>query len=399
MQRAVAWSAVVAATFTMTVSYVDRVTLAVLAPSVTEALHLTETQYGLLTSAFSFAYLFATPLAGWWIDRVGARRGLVGSVLAWSTVAALHALVPSFAALFALRIALGITEGPSFPGAAQTVQRVLPPEERARGFGVLFTGSSVGGMIAPLLAAALFALAGWRFAFVGTALIGLVWIPIWLGVTSIPEVRARLDASPDELAAPRPSLGAMLADPTMLRALASILAAAPVFAFVQAWGAKYLVRTFSVQQADVGDYLWLPPLVFDAGAVLFGDLASRVRKTGGTVRPLYAIGILLATSIAFLPYAHTPWQSMIVLGAAMAGGGAIYTITTAETLSRMPPGAVSFAGGLMACGQSVAGVIANPLIGWSVDTTGDYRIASVSLAIWVVPGALLWLVTARTAPR
>jgi hypothetical protein len=38
---------------------------------------------------------------------------------------------PGFAVLFMLRIALGVAEGPSF-GAAQTVQRVLPPADRPR---------------------------------------------------------------------------------------------------------------------------------------------------------------------------------------------------------------------------------------------------------------------------
>src|SRR5512139_3534781 len=94
VSRRVAWSVALAATFTMTVSYIDRTTLAVLAPSVTKALGISETAYGWLASAFSIAYLLATPLSGWWIDRIGARRGLVWSVLLWTIVAALHAVVP-----------------------------------------------------------------------------------------------------------------------------------------------------------------------------------------------------------------------------------------------------------------------------------------------------------------
>ncbi len=77
----------------MTVSYVDRQTFAFLGDTVTKALGLTETEYGWLTSAFSIAYLFAVPVSGWWLDRAGARRGLAISVLLWSSIAALHALV------------------------------------------------------------------------------------------------------------------------------------------------------------------------------------------------------------------------------------------------------------------------------------------------------------------
>src|SRR5262249_60466970 len=129
VHRSTAWAVAICATLTMAVSYFDRSTLAVLAPTVKEQLHISGTAYGWLTSAFSIAYLIAAPLTGWWIDRIGARRGLVTSVLLWTAVAALHAVVPGFWVLFGLRIALGIAEGPSFPGAAQTIQRILPPED------------------------------------------------------------------------------------------------------------------------------------------------------------------------------------------------------------------------------------------------------------------------------
>src|SRR5262245_59034781 len=141
-----AWAIALTATFTMSVSYFDRQTLSALAPTVTKALTIDETHYGLLVSPFSIAYLVGAPLAGRLVDRIGARRGLLGAVLFWSVVAALHSLVPrfmvlfalsGFTVLFALRIGLGLAEAPSFPGAAQTVQRALPAAERARGLGIL----------------------------------------------------------------------------------------------------------------------------------------------------------------------------------------------------------------------------------------------------------------------
>jgi len=395
VSRRVAWSVALAATFTMTVSYIDRTTLAVLAPSVTKALDISETAYGWLASAFSVAYLLATPLSGWWIDRIGARRGLVWSVLVWTSIAALHAVVPGFAVLFVLRIALGMAEGPSFPGAAQTIQRVLPPQDRERGFGVLFTGSSIGGMIAPPLASALYAFAGWRVAFVGTAIAGLVWVPVWLWVTRRTEVRAQMDGAPAVAAdAPqRATFRQLVGHPIMVRALFAILAVASIGGFSLGWGAKYLHKTFGVEQAAIGQYLWLPAVMFDAGAVLFGDLASRqVRPPGVPPRLLFSIAIPFAASLALLPFATTPWNAMIVLGAAMIGSGAIYTFVTADLLARVPPASVSLSGGVMAGAQSLALIIVNPLIGWSVDVHGHYDIVAWSLGALVVPGSIVWLV-------
>jgi ACS family hexuronate transporter-like MFS transporter len=391
--RRVAWSVALAATFTMTVSYIDRTTLAVLAPSVTKALDISDAAYGWLASAFNIAYLVATPVAGWWIDRVGARRGLVWSVLVWTVIAALHAIVPGFAILFILRIALGLAEGPSFPGAAQTVQRVLPPADRERGFGVLFTGSSIGGMIAPVLASGLYAFAGWRVAFVGTAVAGLVWVPIWIWVTR--KAKAQLDRVPVvEAGMPARATFAQLARHSiMLRALCAVAAVAPISGFALGWGAKYLNKAFAVPQAEIGHYLWLPALAFDAGAIVFGDLASRQRRApGAPPRGLFALAVPMAAALVLLPFATSAWSAMGLLAMAMVGAGAAYTFVTSDLLARVPPASVSFAGGIMAGAQSLALIIVNPLIGWSVDTYGSYDIATITLGVWVVPGSIAWLV-------
>jgi ACS family hexuronate transporter-like MFS transporter len=385
VNRRLAWTVVLVATFTMTVNYVDRNTLAVLAPSVTKALHIDEEAYGWLTSAFSFAYLFATPIAGWWLDRAGVRRGLVGSVLVWSVIAALHALVPGFAALFALRIALGIAEGPGFPGATQTVHRVLPPEDRARGAGVLFTGSSIGSMIAPLLAGFLFRHGGWRFAFLGTTIAGLCWVPLWILVTRRPEVKAALAAPIEQQAAPR--VTTVLRHPAVIRGIIGILACAPGIGFLLVWGAKYLVATFAVKQGDVGDYLWLPPLCFDLGAIGFGDLLARTRAPNA----IYVVGIVLSSALALLPWAATPWQAMGIISVTVAGTGALYTVVLADLLQRVPREATSLAGGIVAGGQSLALIIANPIIGRAVQHYHRYDEVAVATAAWVVPGSVVWL--------
>ena len=377
---------------TMSVSIFDRNTLAVLAPSVTKAMGISESAYGWLAAAFAGAYLAATPLAGRWIDRIGARRGLVYSVLVWSAVAALHALAPGFGMLIALRIGLGIAEGPSFPGAAQTMQRVLPPGDRSRGFGVLFSGSSIGAMAAPPIASFLYDLAGWRVAVLGTAGIGLLWIPLWLVVTRRPGVAAQMDTpGPAPEPMPRPALRELAAHPIMVRALIALFAVAPLVGFLMGWGAKILVQRFGLTQGQVGAYLWLPPLVADGGAILFGDLAARQRRPVGVPpRALLALAALLATSLVLLPLAGTPWQWIAITSVTVAGAAAVYTLVTADLLGRMPPGSVSAAAGIHAGAQALSVMIASPLIGLAVQRFGGYEGIEIVLGAWVVPGCLVW---------
>jgi ACS family hexuronate transporter-like MFS transporter len=397
--RRYAWLVAIVATLTMTVSYIDRNTLAVLAPTVTKALGISNEAYGWIGSAFSMAYLIGTPLAGWWIDRAGARRGLVVSVLVWSVVAALHALVPGFTTLFVLRFALGLAEAPSFPGASQTVQRILPPRDRERGFGVLFTGSSIGSTVVPILAVFLFTQAtprfgadAWRIAMLGTTAAGLIWIPAWLAVTRSPAVRAQLAALPVDPSVPRIPFGRLVRSRVMLRALAGVVASAPVFNFPTVWGAKYLTATYGLKQEQLGHYLWLPALLFDVGAILFGDLASRQRRPEGVPpRSLYAVGVALAAALAFLPLAGGPWDGILILGAASIGAGAMYALTTSDLLARVPVGSVSLASGTVAGAQSLALIICNPLIGRAVDHLHSYDAVALGLGLWVLPGGLFWL--------
>src|SRR5579883_1777643 len=139
LSRGRAWSIAVVATLAMSVSYVDRQVVAAIATSVRAALGFDATHFGWLASAFSAAYMVAAPAAGVVLDRTGARRGLAVAIVAWSVVSAAHAFVPTFAVLFAMRLALGVAEAPSFPGAAQAVRRALPPRDRSAAFGVIFT--------------------------------------------------------------------------------------------------------------------------------------------------------------------------------------------------------------------------------------------------------------------
>ena len=394
LSRAEAWPIALTATLTMSVSYIDRQTLAAIAPSVQRALHIGDSSYGDLVSAFSLAYLVGAPLAGILVDRIGARRSLPGAVLLWSLVAALHALVPGFAVLFALRIALGFAEAPSFPASAQTVHRVLPPSDRARGFGVLFTGSSIGAMIAPPLATRLADHFGFRAAFLGTAAAGLCWVPLWLWVAHRPAARAALDREAAVPASAPPSATAALRHPAVLRAVLVVLASAPLLSLAFNWGTKLLVHDLHMTQRQTGDYLWLPPVFFDGGAVLFGHLASVARARSGddgVPRPLLAVAALCMMAGAALPFAGTPGGAVAVMCVTMLGGGGLYALPMADLAARVPPTMVAAGGGICAAAQSIAHIVANPFIGRSVDRTGSYAVAAVVLAAWVVPGCLGWL--------
>lgn len=388
-----AWAVTLVATSTMAISYLDRSVLAVLAPSVQADLGIDDASYGWLQSAFSIAYLASAPIAGLLLQRFGLRRGMLAAVLSWSVVAAIHAGVPSFGALFALRLALGTTESPSFPGSAAAIARAQPPHARARALGLLYTGSSLGSIVAAPLAPALAVwLGSWRGAFLGTAVLGLVWIPLWLWVTSDATTRARLEQAPSALRGP--GLWVVLRHPAVIRASILVAATSPIFAFVLGWGSKLLVEVHDIEQANVGRYLLVPSLMLDLGAIVFGHFASlhsRAHGTKSTPTFVVVVALLLTLSFAAVPFVPGPWAAMVTAGVALAGAGGLFAIFTADMITRVGADVAATAGGCTASVQSILYVIANPLFGYGHTALGSYDLVIVLTALWALPGALVWL--------
>jgi ACS family hexuronate transporter-like MFS transporter len=382
----------------MSVSYVDRQALASIAPSVTSALALDNTHYGSLLSAFAMAYLVGAPLSGVVVDRLGARRGFAAAVIVWSIVAGAHALVFSFGALFTLRVLLGFAEAPSFPAAVQAIRRALPGARRPLALGLLFTGSSLGAIVAAKLTVRLDAAYGFRAAFAGTALIGTAWLPFWLWVTrGVGLDRAAAPQLPADDASTHAhrstSWTAIATNPAVLRAIVAVAGSAPLTMFVLNWTSKYLVDAWNLPRAGVGSFLVWPPLVFDLGAIGFGALASRRRESDRPTTPtgLLTLAMALGSLLALAPFARSPEVAIALFSLSACGGGGIYVLVTSDMLSRIPIERTSTAGGMTAAAQSIAHVIAGPLIGWTVDRTHSHSTALFALGGIVVPTTITFL--------
>lgn len=405
------WLLAAVATLALTVSYVDRQALAAIAPTVKLALGMNHTHFGWLTSAFSMAYLVGAPLSGFLLDKYGARKGLTTAVLLWSLVAAMQALAPSFAVLFALRIGLGLAESPTFPAAAQTVRRAMPVRARSFAFGMLFTGSSIGAMIAAPLAVTFNKHFGWRAAFVLTSTVGLLWVPLWLFVSR--KLKGPADEpppTPDSLFHPQPtpaSFFSLFREPAVLRALFGILASAPVMLFAINWAPQYLNEARHIPQNDVSHYVWMVPLLFDIGSLGFayaGSRRDRIAAAAGsetkrTHWDLFLAAAVVTTALAFVDRASGPRSSMFVLGIGTAGCGGFYALLTADMMSRVPKERASSAGGLSAAAQSVTHIILAPLFGKYIDRTKDFGGMMTILGMMTLPAVLPYILTARREHR
>jgi ACS family hexuronate transporter-like MFS transporter len=122
------------------ISYADRNTLALLAPTILRETELSAQRYGLIVSAFSIAYVFGNLIWGAVLDRVGVFWSMAGAVALWSAASASHAFASEFLGFAAARCLLGFAEGATFPGAVRTVVQTLPVTSRSRGIAVAYSG-------------------------------------------------------------------------------------------------------------------------------------------------------------------------------------------------------------------------------------------------------------------
>ena len=171
------------------ISYIDRTTLALLAPTILKETHLSGEQYGFIISAFSVAYMLSNPLWGRILDRAGLRRGMTAAVACWTAASMAHAFASGLWSFGLARAALGFGEGATFPGGLRAVVQTLPPEQRGRGLAVAYSGGSLGAVLTPLIVTPIFLWRGWRAAFWFTGAIGLAWLAIWFMVARRPDIR------------------------------------------------------------------------------------------------------------------------------------------------------------------------------------------------------------------
>src|SRR5437870_7385564 len=173
------WRIAVLVSAAIAISYLDRQTLPVAVTAIGRDIPLTNTQFSVLQSAFLFSYAFMYAGGGKLADILGTRLGFTVIMIFWSLACASHALAANFAMLAASRFLLGMGEGGGFPAATRAVAEWFLSAERATAMGIINAGTAVGGVIAPPLIAAILIYLNWRWIFLLTGAIGLLWIVWW----------------------------------------------------------------------------------------------------------------------------------------------------------------------------------------------------------------------------
>ena len=325
----VRWTVVALLFGATTVNYIDRQVLGILAPTLTRELGWRETDYARIVSWFSVAYGFGMLGMGRFMDRIGVRVGLSVAVGLWSLASMGHALVRTVGGFGVARALLGVGESGNFPASVKTVAEWFPKRERALATGIFNAGSNVGVILAALLVPWIALALGWRWAFIATGALDLVWLVAWLTLYRDPGRHPRV--SPAELAWMR-SDPVEPAGTVPWRSLlgrrqtwAFIVGKAmtdPVWLFYLFWLPKFLDASFGVRLAGLAAPLVVIYVAADVGSVTGGWISGALIKRGWSVnlgrKTALLVAALAIVPTIFAPAAGRMWVAVSIVGVAAA---------------------------------------------------------------------------------
>lgn len=379
-----------------TINYMDRQVLGILAPTLQAQLHWSESGYARVVLSFTLVYAFGFLAAGWWLDRVGVRRGFATAVVVWSLAAIGHALARTTAAFSAARAFLGLGESANFPGAIKSIGEWFPKEERALATGIFNAGTNTGAILTPLIVPWIALNWGWRWAFVVTGSLGFLWLVLWLVLYRSPE--AESPAPDSKLQTPWIQL---LSHRQTWAIVAGKFLADPVWWFYLYWLPKFLDATYGIKLAQVAVPLITVYVIADVGSITGGWLSSAFLKRGWTTNRARKTAMLLMalaivpTSLA--PHAGSLWTAVLIVAVAAAAhqgwSANVYTLAS----DMFAPSAVASVSGIGGFAGAAGGVLFQWLTGRILDATGsNYSSIFLMCAFAYV---MAWTIIHLLAPR
>jgi ACS family hexuronate transporter-like MFS transporter len=405
------------------INYMDRQTLANLSVRVTQALGLTEKQYGTVEFSFALGFAAGSLLFGFLADRLSVRWLYPAVLVGWSGAGILTGFAQNYEQLLICRIILGVFEAGHWPCALVTTQRLMNADDRSLGNSVLQSGAAIGAIVTPPLVLGIIrwadpqepiriahqALGGglalaatgpgpsvWQLPFLVIGCIGLLWVVAWFALVR----RGNLDLTPAQSSVAsdnRTSLWDAVWDRRFLVLFILVTALNTTWQLIRAWITKFLIQGRGYAESDA---LWFNSAYYiaaDAGCLLAGAVTLGLARRGLDPHKarlsVYALCAGL-TSLTFLAGTMPAgWGLLVLLLLIAAGSLGLFPCyySFSQELSRTHMGRVS---GILAAAGWVVSAPFQIWFGQLVDRTKSYdlgiMLAGLPPLIGLVALLLLW---------
>lgn len=378
----------------MLINYVDRGNLSTAAPLIKDQLHLTNTQAGILLSAFFWSYTPFQPVAGWLAERINPYRTLAIGVAIWSAATALIGIAGGFISLFAMRLLLGMGESAIFPCNAKILAHDLAPERLGSANGLIGAGQALGPAIGTFAGGMLMASYGWRPIFVLFGLISAAWLLPWIFVARRASVRGQTRAN-----LPPPSFLTILGKRECWGASLGHFAHNYGLYFLITWLPLYLVKSRGFSMEEMSELGALLYILYAVSTQASGVICDRWMAQGGSstmVRKTFVtLGHLGVAACMGLCALGGPTASVVGLVASglFFGMNSATIFPIGQTLGG--PHAAGKWMGIQNCLANLSGILAPIITGYVVDTTGKFGLAFALAAAVSLVGIFGWVAMIR----
>ena len=385
------------------IAYFQRAALSVPAEEIARDLSFSDlaTDMGMIQSAWYFAYAMMQIPSGWLADRLGARRALIIFCVAWSLATLLAGFANGFYSLGLMWALMGAAQAGAFPCATKALGRIFPENERARATGLLAAGMTIGGAVAPVLAAlCLESLAPWaqtigvdrwRLLLAAYSIPGLLWVGLFLWLITESRIPATGLGRQEPLAV---DWSRMLTSVPLALLCGQQFFRAAGMVFFMTWFPTFLQKTRDVSLLGSGILTTVAGVGAVVGSLTGGFFSDwLLQRTGNQRLSRQGIAVVGMSGCAILIvlsyFAQSTNQSiaLITLGAFCAtfGGVSGYTV------------AISFGGRNVATVFSTMNMFGNlgaalfPLTaGWLVARTGNWNLILFLFAGVMAMDAVCW---------
>jgi len=303
--RASATAALLLLTALNFLNYIDRNILYAVQPLIQREFALTDTQIGLLTSAFFVCYMVASPLITPLADRYSRRWIIALGAFVWSAATLLSAVTHTYSELLLRHVIVGIGEATFVAISPALLADLYPEQIRGRVMGLFYLATPVGSALGYIVGGYLGHRYGWRAPFLVSALPGFLLGAAVLGLRE--PTRGASDHVADTFE--RGSIRGLLHNKDYW----SITLAGAMMTFaiggLQVWMPTFLVRVRHLPLDRANTIFGAMTVVSGTVATLLGGwLGDRLlRRTPAAYQLVSGVGMALAIpAIVVAIYSHGP---------------------------------------------------------------------------------------------
>lgn len=367
------WLIVGLAFVAIMLNYVDRQIIALLKPLLEQEFGWSNRDYSHMASAFQFSAAVAFLGTGWFIDRIGLRRGFAIGVGAWSLAGMAHAFVATVGGFVTARAALGVAESIGTPAQVKTAATYFPPEKRSLMLGIGNMAANFGAVVAPLSIPPLALWLGWRAAFLIAGGLGLLWVIAWLAVTprTEPVSAAAVDAPAQRL-----PWASLLRDRRQWAIIAAKAFSDQCWWFLLFFMPDLFHRVFGLSQGELGVPIALVYTLAALGSLSGGILPTWLLARGVEMNRarkgsmlLYA---LLIVPAALVLHVDNAWAAAGLLGLALFAHQGFSTNVFGMTADIFPARMIGTAIGIGAFAGNLSGMAMIEAAGFSLERGYGY---------------------------